>query len=157
MFVITWTSLLKKTTSGFLCDNLQKNYEQLVKWQKIFWQNVLHNLKKLVTTCFMNLLVLFFLEVWLANRKKSSKLCCHSKPTTSIWTPIKDRHFIFVHIDLRNVYQILYMWKLCFKKFYVSLHGFCHLHPHPNYNGRLNLKICQNFVRTKFFLRFVGG
>ena len=35
-------------------------------------------------------------------------------------------------------------------------------HPPPHFlapiiMGGLNLKICQNFARTKFFLRFVGG
>ena len=33
-------------------------------------------------------------------------------------------------------------------------------HPSPNYNWGtlgLNLKICKNFVRTKYFLTFVGG
>ena len=31
-------------------------------------------------------------------------------------------------------------------------HGFC-----PSSMGTLNLEICQNFVGTKFFHRFVGG
>ena len=38
-------------------------------------------------------------------------------------------------------------------------HDFCLPSPFPTpiIMGGLNLEICQNFVGTKFFLRFVGG